>query len=1352
MVGKNLKVALEITADLNQARREVGNFRDEIVKTTKAADSATNTQAKMAQSAGNAAGQMQQMSKATDMKSSVNELKAFEKQLDLTAEASSKVAASNSIVEKSVKTLAPHFLALTAASGGFVAMAVDTLNKAAELQNLSSVTGLNVEQFQYSAAAAKTVGIEVDKLSQIFQDSRDKVGDYLAEGGGELQQFFDEIAPKVGVTAKQFEKLNGDQILQLYVKTLQEAGVSQNEMVTHMERLASDSTLLIPIYENNAAALKEIGDKAKASGAILSQELVDDAKKAKLALGEFTNELTGVSNQMIANAAPAITFLAENLDVLAQAGIIVTSVYVGRLAPAVIASTQATVAELTVKGRALFMSKARATALLAEATSAQAKTAAELRSAQAAMAVVATGSAQTAAQARLTAARAADTAAILAQTRAQSILDTTVSRSRITAGALIGALGGPVGLAVTAAGVAASFLLMRDSSNESTAALQQNSKYASETTESLLKLDEAQKSVAKNDLKKSFELQNNELDRQARLFANAVGDIAQYNNEMGLGGKIGNELRQIQSQLNQGTISLSDALQRVNKIAMMTPEQRKQLVESVAKYDELYGQVKENADAQKALGIEVRIAGNQSQNQNSILDQTVKSAKSAAIEVGNLTKAYKELQQNSLNSTLNNLFQIDQINKGIDPALAAKQASALASLNADPNSTQTYFKLPDELNRSIIEEFKTTKEREELEQNISKAKEKQKHIAEQTAAINEKVQSQAKKFNYASLENQYGLPNGLLSAISMQESRGNPNARSPAGALGAFQFMPETAARFGLKDRTDVAASAKAAAQYFSILLKMFEGNLDKAIMAYNAGEGNVLSGKAYGFKETQNYLPSVKRYLAGANGLNDENAQDNLAKIEQAQQEQLKRDQQLRDAQQIIQAKYYTEDQKQLVEHLKNREDILKAGFDREKELELLLAEDKRFIADKNKERLELLKEVQNELLTLDQNYLKANGQEAQAELEAIDAKYKDLKDKIETLLQTATTPAEKFKLQDGQLKLNVVIDKEKAAAEFNNVIDQLEKLQSLRQQRQDTAKIQYESGQTSQFQFAEQLRAIDAEMKPTLQNLIDQSAILAENMGDAFSVSKVEAMNAALNATDGSFQKFLPTVEQIQERIAGGMTDAIMAWADGTKSAGDAFRQFASDFLREIAQMILKQMIFNAIQSATNSYSKTQSANTGSNSDSSSGLIQLGLMAAKAYFGFAQGGYTGIGGKYEPAGFVHKGEVVWSQEDIKAWGGVGVVESMRKHRGYADGGIVSAPAAQIPSIQMPSIQAPQLNDNAAQIAQSTSFNASQNFYLVDDPKRILDTLNSSQGQENIVVMMSRDPSKFKAALKIGG
>lgn len=81
-----------------------------------------------------------------------------------------------------------------------------------------------------------------------------------------------------------------------------------------------------------------------------------------------------------------------------------------------------------------------------------------------------------------------------------------------------------------------------------------------------------------------------------------------------------------------------------------------------------------------------------------------------------------------------------------------------------------------------------------------------------------------------------------------------------------------------------------------------------------------------------------------------------------------------------------------------------------------------------------------------------------------------------------------------------------------------------------------------------------------------------------------------------------------------------------------------------------------------------------------------------------FADGGYTGAGGKYEPAGVVHKGEVVWSQEDIARAGGVGVVEQLRKGgAGFADGGIVSPSFAQS---TLPSSMAKSSNSSAISVS----------------------------------------------------
>lgn len=71
------------------------------------------------------------------------------------------------------------------------------------------------------------------------------------------------------------------------------------------------------------------------------------------------------------------------------------------------------------------------------------------------------------------------------------------------------------------------------------------------------------------------------------------------------------------------------------------------------------------------------------------------------------------------------------------------------------------------------------------------------------------------------------------------------------------------------------------------------------------------------------------------------------------------------------------------------------------------------------------------------------------------------------------------------------------------------------------------------------------------------------------------------------------------------------------------------------------------------------------------------LARVAAINGVGFSGGGYTGDGGKYEPAGIVHKGEVVFSQRDVAMLGGANRVNSMRPtFKGYADGGIVTSAA----------------------------------------------------------------------------
>lgn len=91
-----------------------------------------------------------------------------------------------------------------------------------------------------------------------------------------------------------------------------------------------------------------------------------------------------------------------------------------------------------------------------------------------------------------------------------------------------------------------------------------------------------------------------------------------------------------------------------------------------------------------------------------------------------------------------------------------------------------------------------------------------------------------------SLEQEYKLPKGLLSAVMHQESAGDPQAQSHAGAKGLFQFMRHTAKDMGLNDRSHPQDSATAAAKYLGQLYVRYDNNLELTLAAYNWGLGNV--------------------------------------------------------------------------------------------------------------------------------------------------------------------------------------------------------------------------------------------------------------------------------------------------------------------------------------------------------------------------------------------------------------------------------------------------------------------------------------------------------------------------------
>lgn len=115
----------------------------------------------------------------------------------------------------------------------------------------------------------------------------------------------------------------------------------------------------------------------------------------------------------------------------------------------------------------------------------------------------------------------------------------------------------------------------------------------------------------------------------------------------------------------------------------------------------------------------------------------------------------------------------------------------------------------------------------------------------------------------------YGVDLNLLKAVMATESAFNSKAVSPKGAVGLMQVMPTTATRYGVRAGRGATVSAQlkdphlniqTGARYLADLLRLFGGQTELALAAYNAGEGAVAraGNKIPEYKETQSYVQRV--------------------------------------------------------------------------------------------------------------------------------------------------------------------------------------------------------------------------------------------------------------------------------------------------------------------------------------------------------------------------------------------------------------------------------------------------------------------------------------------------------------
>lgn len=161
---------------------------------------------------------------------------------------------------------------------------------------------------------------------------------------------------------------------------------------------------------------------------------------------------------------------------------------------------------------------------------------------------------------------------------------------------------------------------------------------------------------------------------------------------------------------------------------------------------------------------------------------------------------------------------------------------------------------------------------------------------------------------------------------------------------------------------------------------------------------------------------------------------------------------------------------------------------------------------------------------------------------------------------------------------------------------------------------------------------------------------------------------MQDGLNQFGDAANNVMGNVSQITQNALGGMSDALTNFVLTGKAN---FRDLAQSIIKDIAQMTMRMLVFKAVSSAFGLFSGGGKVGAAGGYDAFGQLLYKGGLA-----GFDVGGFTGLGGKYTPAGIVHKGEYVITKEATSRLG-VDYLDFLNygTRRGFANGGGVAVP-----------------------------------------------------------------------------
>lgn len=858
---------------------------------------------------------------------------------------------------------------------------------------------------------------------------------------------------------------------------------------------------------------------------------------------------------------------------------------------------------------------------------------------------------------------------------------------------LLGLLGGPVGIGITVASLAAGYLLMRDTTAEANKKLEEQARVAEKTDEALKKLAGNDKTKAVNDLTDAFNAQNEALKKSSLTVGSALIDIENY-------ARGNREVEKISQDARTGTISYTEAIERLNKIKLPT-ELYENLKKQAAQYDQNSVKAAQSADKLKIFGVEVTLTGNKAQNAAAQHQQQADDLGNTASEAEKATKALQDYQAKQKDSVIDSIYKSGWLDKGYTVA----QANAILELQKAKGMSAILSK--DEID-SALRNLKIIEEQQEREDKLTEAKRKQTQEIEKQAKLTKRlvgISGQSGIGTGPHLDVRYG---GSLSGqkvsnehLARLQAGGKPLTsykissnygprKAPTKGASSFHKGIDFSMPEGTPITTNVAVKdiktwydSKGGGYVSEVIFE--DGVSLKLLHQSPKMQSKVKGGASKGSDKAAGDIQSqLERQLDAQRSLENEvatevqriqnNLQVRLEDVDKAgfspertaeikAELQRRADNDVAIAKQAIRSKL--EDYK---EFQKTEEQLLEESFNRKKfnaahDIELSKSEQKQAV-----ELLEQQKQQELGLLKLAQEQRLFQARlSLLSETQAMQERYRLEREEI--LKNTKLSIEERQKL----IALSKANQDKETRNKVNNAVQNWGGIQAdmngtsefFRQDQERFSRLNA-ANDLADSQFAatdlneqNSLDGLDAQMEAGLikqQDYENQKTAIIQAAQDQRNQIAAEYAKNAQDIEDKYHQDRLNAQIALGGQMMGSLTSMFGSMF------GEQSKAYKIMFAADKAYAIAAAGI--AIQQNIAAASK---AGFPLNLPLIAGAVAQGasiianIRAIKDQ-GFAEGGYTGRGGKYEVAGAVHKGEIVWSQEDIKRWGGVGLVEKMRK------------------------------------------------------------------------------------------